>query len=144
MKVKIIKGCLFPDFLWANHIFIFFNFILFYFLTLQYCIGFAIYQNESTTGIHVFPILNPPPSSLPIPSLWVVPDGFIFNESFPFRDIVVPVSKWLIWGWKEQVEYRWNKNLPGWIITEASYGTWEFISQFSLLLETLRNKFSYC
>ena len=49
-----------------------FYFILFY-LTLQYCIGFAIYQNEYATGIHVFPILNPPPSSLPIPSLWVVP-----------------------------------------------------------------------
>ena len=69
-----------------------FYFFLFY-LTLQYCIGFAIYQNESATGIHVLPILNPPPSSLPIPSLWVVPDGFIFKESFPFRDIVVPVSK---------------------------------------------------
>src|SRR5574337_1980485 len=40
------------------------SFFLIYilFLTLQYCIGFAIYQYESTTGIHMFPILNPPPS----------------------------------------------------------------------------------
>ena len=51
----------------------FFFLSLFYFLTLQYCIGFSIYRNESTTGLCVFPILNPPPSSLPIPSLWVVP-----------------------------------------------------------------------
>ena len=34
--------------------FLFVCLILFYFLTLQYCTGFAIYQNESTTGIQKY------------------------------------------------------------------------------------------
>ena len=35
---------------------------------------FAMHQYESASGAHVSPFLNPPPTSLSTPSLWVVPE----------------------------------------------------------------------
>ena len=94
---------------------------MFFFLILQYCIGFAIHQHASATGVHMFPILNPPPTSLPIPSpgssqctspklpVSYIEPGLaihflydIIHVSMPFSRIIAPPpspteSKWLFY-----------------------------------------------
>ena len=82
------------------------QFFLFFFnFTLQYCIGFAIHQHESTMGVHMFPVLNP----LPLPSPYhpsgssqctspehpvsCIEPGLVIRLTYDIRHVSMPFSQ---------------------------------------------------
>ena len=63
-EFPILALCLFLAFFKKNYLFfIYFIFILFIYLFL-FVVNFVIHWNETSMGLHVFPIPIPPPTSL--------------------------------------------------------------------------------
>ena len=110
-KCVVFCACKPQSFFLSLNFFFFFIYFNWRLITLQYCIGFAIHQHESPTGVYVFPILKPlsPPfpyhpsgssqcTSLKHPVSCIKPGlaiHFLYDfihVSMPFSQIIPPSS----------------------------------------------------
>ena len=124
----------------------FFSFIFFYFLTLQYCIGFATYQHESTTGF--WTVVLEKTLRVPLDCKEIKPDNPKGNQSWIFigrtdAEAETPIlwppdaKIWLIGNdhkagkdWRQEEKGRnrgwdgWMASPTRWIWVWASSGRW--------------------
>ena len=113
-----------------------FLFFLSYFnwrlIALQYCGGFCHTLTWISMGEHVYPCPEPPPTFLPTPSLWVVPEHWLWVPCF---------MHWICTG---HLFYIWLYTCFNAILSNHSTLTFSHIVQKSVLYLCVSFAVSHC